>query len=90
MVGKPIRELRTRSVRATGLALALLAATPAPAQAYIDPGSGALVLQALLAGIFGALVLARKTLRELAARVFGVRRGRSDEGVRSAATQGDG
>ncbi len=89
-MGKPIRALRARRVRATGLALALLAATPAPAQAYIDPGSGALVLQALLAGIFGALVLARKTLRDLAARVLRVRRGPSDEGARSAATQGDG
>ena len=43
-----------------GLVLTLL---PSSAWAYIDPGQGALVLQALLSGFFGAVFLARRALQ---------------------------
>jgi hypothetical protein len=39
--------------------------------AYIDPGSGALLLQAAIAGTVGALAMFRRTLASLAARLLG-------------------
>lgn len=42
--------------------LLLLWATERPVLAYIDPGSGALLLQAILAGFFGAIFYFRKFL----------------------------
>jgi hypothetical protein len=42
-----------------------------PAQAYIDPGSGALVVQAALSALFGTLFLARRTLRKVLSRIGG-------------------
>lgn len=49
-----------------GIALALEAR---PAQAYIDPGSGALVMQVVLSALFGTLFLARRTLRNILVRL---------------------
>ena len=51
----------------------LLATLPRDAQAYIDPGSGALVVQAVLSGIFGFVFMARKTFRQIASRLFGTK-----------------
>jgi hypothetical protein len=45
--------------------------------AYIDPGSGALLLQALVAGAVGALTIFRSALSSLTSKLFG--RGRSVE-----------
>jgi hypothetical protein len=42
--------------------------------AYIDPGSGALLLQALVAGAVGAIAIFRNTFQGLASRLFGRRR----------------
>lgn len=39
------------------LALCLVAAAAVPARAYLDPGSGSMFLQLLLAGVAGAVVL---------------------------------
>jgi hypothetical protein len=40
----------------------LLAFLPADAQAYIDPGSGSLILQLVLSGIAGAAFMARRVI----------------------------
>lgn len=42
------------------LVLAVLAAATLPAQAYVDPGMGSLVLQGLLGGIAVGLVFLRQ------------------------------
>lgn len=58
----------------------LVALLPTTAWAYIDPGHGALVLQALLSGFLGALFLARQALRRLLGRfltAMGLGQGRS-------------
>jgi hypothetical protein len=39
--------------------------------AYIDPGSGALLLQTLVAGAVGGLVFGRQLLSDLTAKLFG-------------------
>ena len=47
-------------------ALVLLALlVPADARAYLDPGSGSMILQALLAGVFSALFFFRNSLRRI-------------------------
>jgi hypothetical protein len=42
--------------------------------AYIDPGSGALMLQFLVAGAVGALVFFRQVFTSITSRLFGRRR----------------
>ena len=49
----------TTNKRTAGLLTALLALTTTPAYAYLDPGTGSMILQGLLAGIAGALVMGR-------------------------------
>jgi hypothetical protein len=44
--------------------------------AYIDPGSGALMVQALVAGAVGAVVFCRQMITNITSKLFG--RGRSD------------
>ena len=44
------------------LVILLLAFHPTSAYAYIDPGSGSLMLQLVMSGLFGALFLARKSI----------------------------
>ena len=44
--------------------------------AYIDPGSGALMVQALVAGAVGAFVFCRQMITNFTSKLFG--RGRSD------------
>lgn len=47
-------------MRGTPFALALLAAlAPVPAHAYVDPGTGAMLLQLLLGGVAGLAVVAK-------------------------------
>jgi hypothetical protein len=43
----------------TLLALIVLLATAAPAYAYLDPGSGSMMVQLLLGGVAGAVVIVR-------------------------------
>ncbi len=54
-----------------GIGCALLVA--APAQAYIDPGTGSLILQGLLAAIAGALLTLRLYWSRVKAFVSGKR-----------------
>ena len=51
------RHLRAWSAMAPALALVLL---PAPAHAYLDPGTGSMILSALI-GLFATAALAVKT-----------------------------
>jgi hypothetical protein len=50
--------LRT-SILSAGLVVAVLAGTAAPAHAYLDPGTGSMILQVLLGG-FAGVALAGK------------------------------
>ena len=42
--------------------------------AYIDPGSGALLLQGLVAGAVGCLMVGRQLIANIASKLFGRRR----------------
>ncbi len=79
MAPKADRSISTDVTRAALCLLALLAA-PATACAYIDPGTGSLIFQSLLAVLFGIGVGFRK-LRLWVARLwaFILRRPRPDE-----------
>ncbi len=44
---------------ALATALATVLGAAAPAQAYLDPGTGSMLLQVLLGGIAGAIVVAK-------------------------------
>lgn len=57
-----------RAVLAFGCA-ALLALSPSPAYAYVDPGVGSLLLQGLAAAFFSAMVFWR-AFRERVASLF--------------------
>jgi hypothetical protein len=56
-----------------GVVAFVLWALPRDAHAYIDPGSGALLIQAVLSGLFGFIFIARKTLSRIASRLFGTK-----------------
>jgi hypothetical protein len=53
-------------------------------QAYIDPGSGALLLQALGAGAIGAIALFRQTIQGIASKLFGRGRAASSDSTPSS------
>jgi len=55
------------------MSVCLLAAAAVPARAYLDPGSGSMMLQLLLAGVAGAVVLIKMYWHRLRAR-FGIRK----------------
>lgn len=55
---------RARTLALTVLGLTLLA-MPADALAYIDPAAGSLILQALLGGVAGILVVTKLYYRKL-------------------------
>ena len=59
------------------LVLALLVGTPAVAWAYVDPGYGTLIWQALVSGALGGVFLARQSI----AAVWRRFRGRQHEGA---------
>ena len=68
------RPHRPGAVAATAALLVLGASKPA--FAYIDPGTGAMLLQLLLGGVAGGLVILKlywHRLKERATRLFGVR-----------------
>jgi hypothetical protein len=60
-VTSPHRIARFAEPLAFGVVL--LAASAAPASAYIDPGTGSMMLQLLLGGVAGALVVGKLYLR---------------------------
>ena len=53
--------------------------------AYIDPGSGSLIVQALVAGLVAIPVIFRQQIR----RIVGVMRGQSEPGTDAATSQDD-
>ena len=59
------------AVQLAVLLLALIAASPRPAQAYVDPGSGALIWQVLVAGFVGVVFSVRKFIFRLRPRARG-------------------
>jgi hypothetical protein len=70
-VGRARREAWPTRVT-TVLLVALLSLTLArPAHAYVDPGSGALLLQILAAGVVGGLLTARRAIARAAQWALG-------------------
>jgi hypothetical protein len=63
-------------LRTAALSIALLAASTAPAWAYLDPGTGSMMLQLMLGGIAGVAVVGKLYLRRATdfIRQFGRRR----------------
>jgi hypothetical protein len=65
--------MTSRKIRlAEPLALAgvfLFASSAAPAFAYIDPGTGSMMLQLLLGGVAGAMVVGRLYMQRISDRV---------------------
>jgi hypothetical protein len=65
-----------------GLTFAAWVGTGSVAHAYIDPGSGALIWQLLLAGVFGVLFYARGTIRRIRDRLGVGKKRVHDDSVR--------
>ena len=63
----------------------LLGASSTPAQAYLDPGTGSILLQALLGGAAGAAVVGRRYWHRLMVLV-GARRDAPEAGNADGAT----
>jgi len=55
-VSKPIHTARLCETLAFGTAFVLASAAASPAWAYLDPGTGSMLLQLMLGGVAGALV----------------------------------
>lgn len=55
---------------------AILVVTPLPAHAYIDPGTAGMILQLLVGGIAGAVVIFRHRLHRV--KTFFTRGGKQD------------
>lgn len=65
------------------VAILLLFASSAPAYAYLDPGTGSLVLQGIIAAIaagLGAVSIFWSRLRSMMSRIFGRSRDRAGDG----------
>lgn len=62
MDSRPSRHRKTADIAVATLLISVL---PTDALAYIDPGYGVLIVQAILSAFFGALFFARHTLRRL-------------------------
>jgi hypothetical protein len=69
--------MRASSIRVAALA-AIAAAMPADALAYIDPGTGSMLLQSLFAAVAAGLVFGR-TLWYKIKSVFGRNKGKDSE-----------
>jgi hypothetical protein len=69
--------LRT-SILSAGLIAAVLAGTAAPAHAYLDPGTGSMILQVLLGG-FAGVALAGKLYWRRFLVMIGARSETADE-----------
>jgi uncharacterized membrane protein len=63
------RSLRASAARIGGFVLLLLAVTPANAHAYLDPGTGSMLVQALLAALVGAGLMLKGLRARLVALV---------------------
>ena len=63
----PNRAPWTTASRLSSAALLLLLAAPTPAHAYLDPGTGSMLIQAALAALFGLGLALRQVRSRLAA-----------------------
>lgn len=70
-----IRNRRVRSVLL--LALLLLVMPSSEAEAYVDPGSGSMLVQLLLGGLMAALVMVRSFWHRL--RLWAIARSEPEE-----------
>jgi hypothetical protein len=68
---KTVRLPRDRARATIAVLTTLIGLLPQDALAYIDPGYGVLLVQAILSGFFGFLFLARNTVRRVLTRLFG-------------------
>ena len=66
--GSVTRQKRRSSPLAASLFVAIVLASTEPAYAYLDPGSGSMMLQALLGGIAGLAVVIRLYWRRFSER----------------------
>jgi hypothetical protein len=58
----------------------MLACLMAPAHAYLDPGSGSMLMQLILGGVAGAVVLLRMYWRKLLMlQPFKIKKSKNDE-----------
>jgi hypothetical protein len=57
--GREVRPAGASRMLRIALAVAALVGFSTPAHAYIDPGTGGMLLQLLLGGVAGALVIAK-------------------------------
>jgi hypothetical protein len=79
MVMAGLRRVRHASSKCLAIgvgAAALLSASYGTAFAYLDPGTGSIILQSLIAGIIGSMAFARMywtRLKEIFRRTFGDR-----------------
>jgi len=67
--------------RALGATLALLVATAGPAHAYIDPGTGSMLIQLAAASLAGAIFFLRDLPRRIAAWFAASRELKEEEGT---------
>lgn len=74
----------TRAAWWLGGTLYLVLVLPETAFAYLDPGAGGLIVQLILGGLAGLLVILKLYWRRLCARV-----GRLGRGPRNRQSQGD-
>ncbi|MET0552306.1 MAG: hypothetical protein ABW221_04670 [Vicinamibacteria bacterium] len=69
--------MRATRIRLPFLLVALLALAPVPAYAYIDPGTGSFLFQAIAATLIGGIFFVRMSwqrIRERMKRLLGSRR----------------
>jgi hypothetical protein len=71
--------MRRRLVNSAAFGSAATLLDAGPARAYLDPGTGSIMLQALLGGIAGAMVVGRLYWRRLRSFVTSWLPGRSGE-----------
>jgi len=75
-----MRKITNHRFEFIGFAL-LVAALPTTAHAYLDPGTGSMALQVIVAGVLGALFTFKSYVRAIVSsvgRLFGKQQTRSD------------
>ncbi len=61
------------------LSAVFLMEAPTPAHAYLDPGTGSMMLQVLLGGIAGGLVIGRLYWQKIKSFISGTKEGSDDD-----------
>jgi uncharacterized membrane protein len=75
----PERSLGRPWRRALGLLVIPSVLVASEAAAYIDPGTGALIVQAVVSSVVGVLFFARRTIQKLYWRISGKKRPAADD-----------